>query len=105
MMRQLDLFETVSAEVVAFPLSRRVKVVATAAEYLSRSDAAEATRFWRQLLRELALPLVRIGIDAADIRAEAFAFRAAVEAQLDRIGPDGPTGHGLSVPNAAGGTR
>lgn len=101
-MRQLDLFETVSAEVVAFPLSRRVKVVANAAAHLAQSDAAEASRFWRELLRELVVPLVQIGLGREAIRCEAEAFRDAVERELDRIGPDGPPGRGLDVLTARG---
>lgn len=105
MMRQLDLFETVSAEIIAFPLSRRAKVVSSAAEYLAHASPPEASRFWRNLVGELVLQLVQVGLGPEAIRAEAMAFKAAVEVELARIGPDGPTGRGLSVPDAAGGTR
>lgn len=78
--KQLCLFE---ADIIAFPPSRRDRVVRFAAEEIDRIGPERAENFWREMCKQVARPLRNAGIPNEVIRIRMLEFSAAVEARLN----------------------
>lgn len=74
-----------AAEIIAFPLSRRQKLVSDLALVLSKKHGAEANRFWRDTSKTLLQHLTAAGASlehAEDqVRDLLYAIIAEIEAE------------------------
>ncbi len=80
MQLELDL----KTSVLAFPFSRRTKLIREAAATISRESEANGVRYWNALNRTLTAPLLRAGVPQDQVQAEANRFRDAVQAEIWR---------------------
>lgn len=81
MRKQLSLFD---AEVIAFPVERRIAEVRHAARTMNRLRGKSAEKFWNDLIRSLSSPLKSAGIPANEVSRQMMAFREAVGAEMWR---------------------
>ena len=72
------------AEVIAFPIDRRVDLVRQAAAELMGLSGEPANLYWRTLAAELLRDMVAQGIEMDEARVEVLRFFEAVQAEFRR---------------------
>lgn len=90
---QLDLLTwKPPATIHAFPLWARSDKVRSVAETLARKHGKAAEAYWKQTVTTLTNQLRRLGVEAAEVEAEARAFFYVVQDEMARL--DGDYGRG-----------
>jgi hypothetical protein len=81
MRRQLDFFQ---AEILVFPVDRRIAEVRSAASAMNRLRGGPAKAFWKNLINDLSRPLSAAGIRPEEVERQMMAFREEVGAEMWR---------------------
>ncbi|TPL49212.1 hypothetical protein FJ937_17180 [Mesorhizobium sp. B2-4-4] len=72
------------AEVICFPMRRRLGKIRRTVEMLSARNGRAADHYWRQTVAGLVAQLCRAGLAEFEVRREVHAFSAAVQKELQR---------------------
>jgi len=97
-MMQLDLFYHHPADLRLFPWRPTHPLVVSAAVAIHMTTDAEALSIWRRILDDTFDPLRLAGVPEDSVHTHALSFRDAVQAALNRLGPDdGGTPQGVPV--------